>query len=422
MSGELVFLVHPDAAVRERLGESLHGASYKVLAFASGEEAGERVASYRFFLPDAILMPLDGHAGSGPPPDGAVSAPRLLERLRSNPLTERIPVVILGRGEEGERRRALRLGLTSIVQPPYDGEEVVLSTRLVLERHRDDRLVSGSIAQLSVPDLLQTAETGRKSGTFVFRHRGVTGTLWMRSGQVVDAEISDGRSGRDAVFAVACWEEGTFEVDFDRVSTPERIRESTSALLLEAMRRRDEEARGGVEAGDPPPSAALTDPPPPPPRELKIIHRSLTLLNVAASYGADHVEPELLAGRFEESRSAILGRHPVLEVFRVTPDARIAVDLGTDGWRDADPEALVASTAAWLRELFGRMERARPGKFALARLRSITEAIHGDMESLGFYRALGLPGQDREEDRRATPPDPPGHETGGHEKGSRDDG
>jgi DNA-binding response OmpR family regulator len=382
VSGELLFVVHPDPAVCEEVGQALHRASYKVLAFGDQTQARERIDHQQFLLPDAVLMSL------GAPGSSNGAGPPLVEHLRSHPLTEDLPVVVLGTGEEGERRRALRLGLTSILMPPFDDEELVLTTRLALEHHRDERLVSGSIAQLSVPDLLQTAEASRKSGTFTFRHRGKTGVLWMNAGRLADAEIDDGRRGRQAVLAVAGWTEGTFEVDFSDVSVPSRIQEPTSALLLEAMRLADEE-QAAREAT--PPHAALDDPPPPPPRDLGTVHRALTLVNVAVSYGLDHLEPALLARRLEAVRRDLAPENPALDLFSVSPEARVTVDLESDAWRAVPPEALVVATARWLRTLYARLEHALPGRFPLERLGAITEAIADDLKSLGFDRELGLP-------------------------------
>lgn len=396
MSGELVFVVHDQAEVRERLSKGLADAHFKVLAFHSDQEAGERVESQRFLLPDAILMPLDHASSNG---DGGLigsggEVPPLLQRLRSNPVTESIPVIVLSGGSEADRRRALRLGLTGQVMPPYDDEEVQLSVRLALERRRDQRLVSGSIAQLPVTDLLQTAEAGRRSGTFTFRRRGISATLWMRNGRIVDAEADGGRSGEEVIYALASWQDGTFEVDFGEVSVPERIQASTSGLLLEAMRRRDEALRDGGfgEGDDAPAHAALDDPPPPPPRELRTVHRALTLLNVAASYAVDHVEPDLVARRLEEVRSSLCPELPALACFRVLAGGQVTVDGAEKPWTDVAPDELARSVGAWVRALFERFEKGLKGRFQVGRLRALTRAIHEDMETLGFYRALGLEG------------------------------
>lgn len=244
------------------------------------------------------------------------------------------------------------------------------------------RPLSGSLEHLSVPDLLQTAEANRRSGRITLRHRGRFGTLWMRDGRVVDAALDEGPRGREAVYEMALWDTGLFEADFTPVEVTERIFEPTSALLLEAMRLRDEALRTA-----PPPHAAIPDPPPPPPRPLLALHRSLTLLNVAASSAAEHLEPALLARRLEETRRETAAAHPALEIFQVTPDGAVSTISDSE---DVEPAALVRGVAVWLLRLFAVLERALPGRFSLRRLRAMTEAFRQDLASLGFYRELGF--------------------------------
>jgi len=203
----------------------------------------------------------------------------------------------------------------------------------------------GSLGQLSVPDLLQTAEANRRSGRIDLSQDERRGTLWLRDGRVADAEVEGGLRGREAVYEMALWDYGTFAADFSPVTVQERIFEPTSALLLEAMRRRDELLRDSA-----PLHAAMPDPPPPPPRPLLTLHRALTLLNIAASYAAGSLEPALLARRLEESRLQTAAELPVLAVFRVTGQGAVTVD--TEAAAGADPDLLVRATALWLTRLF----------------------------------------------------------------------
>lgn len=241
----------------------------------------------------------------------------------------------------------------------------------------------GSLGQLSLPDLLQTLEATRRSGMILLRNPQKNGTLWLRDGRVADAEIEGGGlRGREAVYEMALWDEGTFEADFSPVALTERIFEPTSALLLEAMRRRNEAQRDST-----PPHAAIPDLPPPPPRPLLAVHRALTLLNVASSYASERVEPAILARRLEQVRSTLAAEHPVLGAFRVSGHGAVSAD--GDATREG-AEAVVRATALWLRQLFAVLEQALPGRFPLQKLRRITEAVQDDLESLGFNRELGF--------------------------------
>lgn len=263
--------------------------------------------------------------------------------------------------------------------------EESLRSRPAFEPDRAERLLSGSLSQFSVAELLQTVEVGRRSGTVLLRSRGRGATLWLRAGRIVDAVTDLGQRGRDAVFAAALWNEGSFEADFSPVSVTDRIGESTSFLLLEAMRRHDEAERGEVA----PPHAALPDSPPPPPRALRAVHRALTLLAVTASYASEHMTEALVERRLEAARLALLDRRPLLDGFRVEAAGRPALASGSSVV-DAPVELVVEAVAAWLRRFFADSEEALPGRFQLRRLRQVTEAVSEDMLELGFYRALDL--------------------------------
>ncbi|MDY7091690.1 MAG: DUF4388 domain-containing protein [Acidobacteriota bacterium] len=354
-----------------------------VVSDSSSASALDRMKEGAFSMPDVLVTELDGRRSE---------RAGLLEYLRANPLTETLPVVMLASdGEKGEeaRRRALSLGISHWVLPPFDDQDVEQSLLAALDAQPEQRPLTGSLDQLGFADLVQTLEVNHKTGVLTFTNGPLTGTLWFREGQVVHAGTGEGLRGREAFYSLALWERGLFEASFSSISVPETIGERTSFLLMEAMRRKDE-ARRQAEA---PPHAALPDPPPPPPRELLALHRGLTLLNVAASYASDYVEGKLLERRLESVREELAEEHPVLERFQVRSKGRVVVEEREDL---PETEALVLAVALWLRRLFERLEHGLPGRFDLQRLKSVTGAVHDDLESLGFYAALGLPAASEE--------------------------
>ncbi len=381
MSNELIFLLHPDDETRDRLSTVLHEAGFKVLTARDEVNALAYLAQMRFVLPDALVMPIAEH---GP----------LLEKLRQNPLTADLPVVVLSDQPTEDRRRALRQGLSDLVPAPYDREELLLTLRLALqrsaERRRDSRSLRGSLALLSVVDLLQTLEAGRRSGVIDLQSGGRRATIWLHQGQPVDAELSDGRRGDEAIYAVVRFAEGTFEVVFGEVTVPRHISTSLTGLLLEGLRRVDESRRDEVI-----PHAALPDPPPRPPRETLAAHRALTLLNVATAYAAGYVQTALLVAALDEARRALLTELPELAAFELGAEGQISLTATVA----VPPERLVLAAASWARRLFVRLERALPGRFGPALLLALTEAVRDDMQTLGFDEALGLARSPLEEDR-----------------------
>ncbi len=373
MSSELIFLLHPDEATRDRLSTVLHEAEYKVLTAADEEGALRHLAQMRFVLPDALVLPL---VERGP----------LLEKLRQNPLTADLPVIVLSDQPAEDRRLALRQGISDLLPAPFDREELLLTLRLALqrstERRRDSRSLRGSLALLPVVDLLQTLEAGRRSGVVEVRSEGRQATLWLRHGAPVDAQLDDGRRGDEAVYALLRFDEGTFDVVFGEVTVPQRISTSMTGLLLEGLARIDE-GRREVEI----PHAALPDPPPRPAPDILAAHRALTLLNVASAYAADLVQLDLLVPAFEEARRALLRDLPELAGFELGPGGQIYLSTKQVA---PPPDRLALAAASWVRRLFQRLERALPGRFGKDRLRALTEAVRADMQSLGFDQALEL--------------------------------
>lgn len=381
MTGRLALVVHAEPELQQRLGDALSGAGFKLLLERPGRHLRKRLDALPF-LPDVLLTEW------APNGDGEST---VLASLQGHPLAERIPVVLLASGDAGERRAALRRGVAHLALPPYDEEEIILLARRAVMQAREDRLLTGSLGQLPLTDLLQILSANQKSGMLTLRSRGREGTMWLRGGRVVDATTEDGRSGEEAVYAIALWEEGSFEAELGPVEVPERIAKSTTHLLLEAMRRKDEAAR----RGEPPPHAALEDPPPAPPRALLAVHRALTLLNIAGSYSAAHMLAPMVERRLEEARRRAASRHPILERFAVGAGGVVTADRSLRV--DDDPRPVVDGVSAWLRAYFERAERALPGRFDLARLSTLSEVVQDDLRDLGFYRALGLVRDGKEE-------------------------
>ena len=372
MSNELILLVTPETDVRGRLGPALNEAGFRVLTAPNDEAALASLDDLRFLLPDLVVLSLP--AGDS----------LLLSRLRANPVSGDVPVVLLAKDSD-HRRRGLRLGLTEVVEAPYEVEEMLLTCRLALDRagarRRSEREMTGSLQMLEPADLVQTLEAGRRSAVIVLRSAGREATLWVREGQLVDARLSDGRTGQGALFEALSFADGSFSVSYGPVSTPDRLGSSTTGLLLEWSRQQDEASRDLAS-----PFASIPDVPPLPPREMMIAHRALTLLNVASAYAANYFEPALLSARLELARQDALPEHPGLSCLQVGASGQVSLASPPS----SPPDDLTAGAPAWTLHFFKRLERAMPGHFAPARLRALTEAVREDMTALGFDRGLGL--------------------------------
>ena len=178
-----------------------------------------------------------------------------VEQLRQNPEWSRIPFMFLSSDESIESKiRGLELGVEDYLTKPIYIREVVARVGLELARQArqdlaqrtgDDKTrFSGALSEMSVVDLLQTIDVSRKSGVLTLGSAdGDNGVISFDSGAVIHAAVED-LGGEDAVYRLLLWREGTFDLEFRRVSLVERtVHRTTQALLMEGMRRLDEWSR-----------------------------------------------------------------------------------------------------------------------------------------------------------------------------------
>jgi pSer/pThr/pTyr-binding forkhead associated (FHA) protein len=107
------------------------------------------------------------------------------------------------------------------------------------------RPMSGSIAEIPLPDLLQLMTTSRKDGVLhvTCDSPPQDGRLFFRKGQVYYATIDDRMelTPKKAVFRMLRWTTGTFELEPpDDKQFMNELTESTEALLLDSLRQVDE--------------------------------------------------------------------------------------------------------------------------------------------------------------------------------------
>jgi len=178
-----------------------------------------------------------------------------VEQLRQNSDWAEIPFMFLSSdGSIESKIRGLELGIEDYLTKPIYIREVIARVGIELARqaraglaHRsgDSRTrFSGSLSEMSVVDLLQTIDVSRKSGVLTLvADDGQEGMISFDSGAVINATVED-LVGEDAVYRHLLWREGTFDLEFRRVSLSERtVHRTTQALLMEGMRRLDEWSR-----------------------------------------------------------------------------------------------------------------------------------------------------------------------------------
>lgn len=122
-SSPVVLIVDDEKDLRHLLDFNLKQAGYRTLQAATGEEALQQVGRHE---PDMILLDLNL-------PD--VAGTEVARRLKANPETREIPIVMLtARGGEADRIAGFELGAEDYVPKPFSVRELVLRLNVVRRR------------------------------------------------------------------------------------------------------------------------------------------------------------------------------------------------------------------------------------------------------------------------------------------------
>lgn len=97
----------------------------------------------------------------------------------------------------------------------------------------------GSLNELPLADIVQLVAVSGKTGMFSLTRASEKGYVYLQNGQITHAKVGD-LEGDDAIYALALWNEGTFQFSPGVESDAHSITRSNTNLLLEAARRSDE--------------------------------------------------------------------------------------------------------------------------------------------------------------------------------------
>ncbi|HYG70074.1 MAG TPA: DUF4388 domain-containing protein [Anaeromyxobacteraceae bacterium] len=226
-----ILVADPDPAVARALAPALRQRGWQVHAARDGSRALQ-VAILRF--PDVILFdersPL-------------LDARTFVRILRTNPRTERIPVVITGESSDPDR---VRLG--TYLKKPFNQDEVLARIEGIFRRadaakavSGESREIEGNLAQIPIVDLLQILAVNRKSGRLAVERENERAEIVLAEGRVVDATMGP-VAGEKALWRLLTRREGQFAFVPGAASSAERIDRRLEELVLEGLRQADEVA------------------------------------------------------------------------------------------------------------------------------------------------------------------------------------
>jgi len=121
--GARVVVVDDDETLRAMLQRALENEGFTVSLLSSGADVGERL---RLTIPDVLVLntTLPGMSGI-----------EVCRRVRTDPATHRLPIILLVAGDDGdERLAALSAGADDCVMKPFNSAELVMRVKNLLRR------------------------------------------------------------------------------------------------------------------------------------------------------------------------------------------------------------------------------------------------------------------------------------------------
>jgi response regulator RpfG family c-di-GMP phosphodiesterase len=224
-------LVDPDPEETTVLELRMIEQGFEVSICRTTDQAAKALASgdFELVISEADLQPQDGFV--------------LLHEARSQSWgRDLVWVMLTRRAARADVQRGFELGVTDYVSKPVTTDAFVAKLKQLIERQATTRTakgVSGSLTEMSLPDIVQVLWHGRKTGALRIRCRGESGELHFIDGNIVNAMMGKLR-GEDAFYSMLRLNEGEFGLDPNFAPPATVINASPEALLLEGMRRLDE--------------------------------------------------------------------------------------------------------------------------------------------------------------------------------------
>lgn len=223
-----VLIVDDEPGILNVLETSLRTLGTPVLSAPNGRVACKLIKTHQ---PALIISDLNM-----PEMDGS----QLFEWLRSQPDQAHVPFVCLSSADsEAERMAAFEMGVEDYWSKPFRPMEVRHRVKRLLKRIRPPVDLQGKLAQVSLAEVVQMLETGRRTGLLLLMQQSEEAKLYFRDGWIVDVEYGAARAER-AFFRLVGWTSGTFTFRSIPVNREAVVKLSPQQLLMEAFRRFDE--------------------------------------------------------------------------------------------------------------------------------------------------------------------------------------
>ncbi|MFQ3582417.1 MAG: response regulator [Chloracidobacterium sp.] len=223
-----ILIVDDEPGILNVLETSLRALGCQILTAANGRIACDLIKAHQ---PAIIISDLNM-----PEMDGS----QLFEWLRSQPDHMHVPFVCLSSADsEAERMAAFDMGVEDYWSKPFRPMEVRHRVKRLLKRVRPPVDLQGKLSQVSLPEVVQMLETGRRTGLLLLTHQSEEAKLYFRDGSILDVEYGAARAER-AFFRLVGWTTGNFTFRSVAVNREPVMSLNPQQLLMEAFRRFDE--------------------------------------------------------------------------------------------------------------------------------------------------------------------------------------
>jgi DNA-binding response OmpR family regulator len=170
----------------------------------------------------------------------------LKKRLNADPALKKIPFFYFtARAGSADVAKGFELGAQDYLVKPSPVDIVAMKMQKFLEQAQPAEAkggVSGSLKEMSIPDLVQILAHGRKTGLLRLTSGAQRGEIHFVNGDMYNAMCGKLR-GEEAFFALVKFREGSFALDPSFTASERVIKMNAEMLLLEGLRRYDEDNR-----------------------------------------------------------------------------------------------------------------------------------------------------------------------------------
>jgi DNA-binding response OmpR family regulator len=231
IQGYHILIIDDDETTHEVLSEYFGLSGYGVIGAYDGSQGLQMIEIYN---PDLVLLDVDM-----PIMDGF----KTMEAIGDNPEMRKIPVIFISTlNRDNLKIKALELGADDYIIKPFNKSELLARVRAALRRserfRRSESSMKGNLGDVTLAELLQTMELGRKTGHISLLD--MDADIYLEKGKIVSARIGIFES-MGAVQRIMLLERGAFTTSFEPF--PESLKDEVIPVqraLMDTARVTDE--------------------------------------------------------------------------------------------------------------------------------------------------------------------------------------